>query len=145
MFSRKSQSGLEFVLIFFFIFSIVFILITVLGYYSVDLTKKENKKELDDFANSIQIEAAILQKVTGGFHRKLEIPDHFIKRFNLSITSSYLIIKSNEFGIAGDDEFYYTLPGENVSIEMVKEANNITYLIIYKEFKENFDGLDLSS
>lgn len=144
MFQKKSQGAVEFILILFFLLIIVAILMYIIGLYSLDVQKKKNQKVLDDFANSINREILILEKVENGYYRKVEIPSYLMKRYNLKINSSYIIIEDLEVQEENMSPSYYQIPGGFNLIQEFNTTSNSSYLIIKKNLTQNYDGLDLN-
>lgn len=113
MLLKKAQVSVEFVLIFSFVFFIGTILIFILGSYSVDVVDSKNKQEVDNFANYIISESNLLQKMSGGFSRKIEIPNSLSKKYNFSVNGSYLILRPEEISSRfATEDLYYYIPGE---------------------------------
>lgn len=144
MFEKKSQGAVEFILIFFFVLTIVAILMYIIGLYSLDVQKKQNQKVVDDFANSISREVLILEKVEDGYYRKVEIPNYLMKRYDVKINSSFIIIQDLEIQEENVSPFFYQIPGGFNVIQEFNTTSNSSYLIFEKISTQNYNGLDLS-
>lgn len=137
--SKKSQGALEFVLVFFFIFFLISVAMSFVGYYSVEVLDEQNQKDLEDFVKSVDLESQLLQKSSPGFSRTVEIPEHIMKRFDFSINGSYLIINSIEYTI--NETYYYSLSG-NVTLQ-IEEINGTHYFVMQKPFTKTISGITL--
>lgn len=145
---KKGQSAIEFTLIFLFIMVVVSMIIYILGLYSLELTQGQTQEEIDNFAKSIEMEISTLQKVEGGYVREVEIPSHLVKRFNVTITSDYLILTPVEYFAEEAESSYYSLPGDSVYYIVSKDKDgdgaNETYLILEKEAVRTNEYIELS-
>jgi len=111
MISKKSQGAVEFLIILVFMMVVLSFIMYYLGLYSIDAQKQENQLYLDDFAKSIENEVDIVQSAQTGYERQVIIPKYFMERYNLTITSNYLILQDLEHdGDTGSKSYYY-LPG----------------------------------
>lgn len=142
-FEKKSQGALEFILIFVFVLAIVSILMYIIGLYSLDVQKQKNEKVVEDFADSINKEVLILQKVKSGYYRRLEIPKYLMERYDVKINSSFILIRDIE--IEGDDASIrkFDIQGDFKIIQEFNSSTNVSYLIFKKDFVDNYVGLDL--
>lgn len=133
--STKSQSTIEFALIFLFAFIIIGLLTYLIGIISIEIVDTKNSNELDDFASTITNEAAILQKVQGGYHRKIEIPEYLMKRFNVSISGNYLILYPLEFDPDSPEPRFYELAGQS-ALNLTNESGRI-FITMQKDFDQS--------
>jgi hypothetical protein len=142
---KKSQGALEFLFILFFLLTIISIIMVSIGKYSMDVQKQKEEKVVKDFADNILIETDIATKVTGGYYRNLTIPSYFVKRYNVTITSNYLILRDLEnYGNDSEGIYYYPLNGD-VNITYYRDnSTGEVYIVFRKKFEQDFDGLNLS-
>lgn len=143
---KKGQASLEFILIFLFVFVLVSIMISIVGYYFTDINENNKQKELDNFASSIEREVNLLQRVEPGYNRSVEIPDHFIDRYNLTLVENYVVLVPMEYVLSDDPvEYWYPLPLNNTYYLTTedRDGNGLdeTYLILSKNsthIRDNF-------
>lgn len=142
---KKSQGAVEFILIFFFVLTIISVLIYILGLYSLDVQKQENEKEILDFVASINKEVLTLQNSQEGYLRTLEIPKYLMDRYDLRINSSFIIIRDIEHdGELGEPRFY-SIVGDNKIKQTFNTTTNNSYLIFEKNINDNYQGIDLKN
>lgn len=143
--NKKAQGSLELVLILVFVFALIGIMY-IIGLKSIEFQDIDKEKELDDFANSITHEFEILVKVEEGYRREVEIPDFIIKKFNVTLNGSYLVIRSVERDEIDADPNYYFIPhGVEPSLIVRNDSGeNKTYLIVQKgDYDEQIDFINL--
>lgn len=144
--NKKAQGSLELVLILVFVFALIGGIMYIIGLKSIEFQDIDKEKELDDFANSITHEFEILVKVEEGYRREVEIPDFIIKKFNVTLNGSYLVIRSVERDEIDADPNYYFIPhGVEPSLIVRNDSGeNKTYLIVQKgDYDEQIDFINL--
>ncbi|MCA9497382.1 MAG: hypothetical protein KC589_10660 [Nanoarchaeota archaeon] len=140
--NKKAQGSLELVLILVFVFALIGGIMYIIGLKSVEYQDIDKKKELDDFAKSITHEFEILVKVEEGYRREVEIPDFIIKKFNVTLNGSYLVLRSmDRDDINADPNFYFIPKGVEPSL-IIRNISGInkTFLLVEKEDYGEFDS-----
>ena len=134
---KKSQGAIEFLLILMFMMVIISLIMYVVGQYSIDLNHLKKKSEVDDYANSIVNQLYTFQKVEPGFTRTITIPGFIMKRYNVTINSSYLILQNIEYD-GGEEKYYYYLPGDyKINYSYDNNTNTATLYFTKKSKIEN--------
>ena len=129
-------------LIFFFVLTVVLVLIAFIGKTSADLNDKFEDLEVDDYANSILLEFELVQSVEGGYERTFIVPSHLLNRFNVTFDSNYLILQDTHRGKS--DKSFYPITGNftytnRTTIDFYgQEQLEIT---IVKDFKSDYKGI----
>jgi len=136
--NKKSQIAVEFLFIFVFVLIIITLIMYAIGTKMNDVQNQVNKKEIDNFAQSILTEIKISEKMQPGYSRKIKIENHFIKRFNLTINSnkSFFTITDTENQDLNKLELFYYEFKENTNISLVNETG-IFSIYLYKNQKLN--------
>ena len=124
---KKSQSAIEFLLILIFMMIIVSGIMYIIGEYSIDLKRAEEKKVVDDYANSLVNEMYNLQQMENGFSRNISIPKYIMDNYNVTVNSSYLIVQDIAVD-GGIGKYYYYLPGE-LKMKYYKNVTSNTVIL----------------
>ena len=137
--TKKSQSAIEFLLILIFMMVIVSVVMYIIGEYSIDLKRAEEKKVVDDYANSLVNEMYNLQQMENGFSRNITIPSYIMDNYNVSVNSSYLIVQDIDVD-GGIGKYYYYLPGKLKMKYYKNVSSNTVTLSLNKKvpFESNY-------
>ncbi len=134
MLKKKSQGATEFLLVLVFVLIIISLIMYVVGNKAVDFQREKDKADIDNFAESILTEIKILQKMEGGYLRKVEIPKHFMKKYNLTLNAnkSYFTLVNTEIVINLSENIHYYEFSEGLNISFSNETG-IYILTLSKE------------
>lgn len=128
---KRTQSSIEFLIIFIFVFVMFFLFISFVSSKVSDFNKSRNELDINDFAETIISEYEIMQKVESGYQREILVSDVILKRFNITLGENYVLIQDIESSVSGD-VFHYTFSGvgtvEFISLDKDLNGFNETYL-----------------
>lgn len=138
---RSAQVSFEFLIITIFLLVTVSLAMYYLGFISLDVQRQQVKGEMDDLANSIIQEQNTFIKVDGGYTRDYLIYNHTYTRFNVTLTSGYLILQDLQIDPTGSKKYYYDLPG-NYTPTLIKKNGNIS-IHFFKPYVQQTEYLHL--
>ncbi len=143
--NRRSQTAIEFMIIFVFIIGLMSLFMVIIGAYTQDLTRAESRVEIDNFAKSITSEFEILQDVEGGFKREVIIPSNLLEKYNVTIIENYLSIQDLYSGKAVDENpYYYELSGD-YEYTLNEDLDGNLHIVLTTQDINNFDSLNLDT
>jgi hypothetical protein len=143
MFHRRSQTAIEFMIIFVFIIGLMSLFMVIIGVYTQDLTISESRVEIDAFAKSLTSEFEILANVEEGFNREVIIPSNLLKKYNVTIVENYLVVEDLFAGGTREEtSYFYELSGD-LNYVLTSETNGDLKISLKTEDINNFDSLNL--
>ena len=137
--NKKSQNAIEFLIILGFVLTLIGGIMFLTGSYLVDSKNLENKLHAQDFAENINNELAILNKVKGGYSRELLIPN---TAYIINITDSRLILTDK---YQTNTSYYFDLIGGLTATMTNKtiDFTDYTVLTFTKKISNDYQGLTL--
>jgi len=120
---KKSQSAIEFVIVFAFILFILTVFMLIMGRNISDKTKSRQDLIIKDLVLEIQNEINLALESSDGYQREFEIPENINNReYNINITEEFIYLKTK------DEKFAIAIPVANVAGDLLKGKNMVRKL-----------------